>query len=276
VKSAPSGPELRARHTHRLLTALAFVLLAALGPSLRAEVAVVTDSHGRYVRTVSASQFQGGQRLYWTARRHGMDGRLLLNPSGDRFGDSAPVIAEQPGTRQPWVVWTTSDGKHSELAYATWHDGHWQGPALLLPTQSAFDDLNPRLGFDSEGRPVVAWWRNEPTPKVFLSLYSGNAWSAPIAVSDASVPSRYPSLRFQGKQAVVSFFTPRGQTVLYEDLAQPAVQMDSNGPLDGPVPPPATDQNGGGSGGTSDPANHGCAGNCPDTPRQSPHNNDGA
>lgn len=271
MKSAQPTPRIASSRPSRKYAALSVLCLGLAYAPLRAEVSVVTDSHGRYVRTLVASESKSGRKLYWSPVRRGVETRFLLNPTGDRMGDGAPAAGEQPGSRQPWVVWSAADGNDREIAFATWSDGRWQGPALLERADNAYDDLNPRLAFDSQGRPVVAWWRNEPIPRIYLSTYRQGSWSSPIAISDASIPSRLPSLRIQGNLAVLTFFTPQGQTVLYQDLSLSPVQMDGNGPLDGPVPPPAS---------SADPGDGGqstlsCEPQCPDILFQKPQGSNG-
>ena len=260
------------RNWQRLFfAALAVLFVSSAFTPVKAEVSVVADSQGRYVRTLVVSASKGGRRLYWSPIRSGVDSRFLLNPSGDRMGDGAPVSGEQPGSRQPWVIWSATDGNDREIAFATWSDGRWQGPALLERSDNAFDDLNPRLAFDSQGRPVVAWWRNEAVPRIYLSTYRDGAWSSPLPISDASTPSRHPSLRVQGNLAVLTFSTPRGQTVLYQDLSMAPAQMDGNGPLDGPVPPPDTHHDPGDGGADKTPS---CAPQCPDLIFEKPQSTD--
>jgi hypothetical protein len=255
----------------RFLTAVVILFISWIIAPLRAEVSAVTDSQGRYVRTLLISESRGGRRLYWSQVRKMVDSRLLLNPSGDRMGDGVPVTGEQPGSRQPWVIWSASDGNDREIAFATWSMGRWQGPALLERSDNTYDDLNPRLAFDSQGRPVVAWWRNEAIPRIYLSIYREGAWSSPLPISDASTPSRSPSLRIQNNLAIVTFFTSHGKTVLYQDLSLVPVQMDGNGPLDGPVPPPDAHADPG----EVDPGNmtSSCSPDCPDIIVHKPKNN---
>ncbi len=273
MKSAQPTPSIIWNWPRRFVAAVAVLFVTWASAPLKAEVSVVTDSHGRYVRTLVVGDSKGGRRLYWTPIRRGIDTRLVLNPTGDRLGDGAPVAGEQPRSRQPWVIWSAADGHDREIAFATWSNGRWQGPALLERSDNAYDDLNPRLAFDSQGRPVVAWWRNEATPRIYLSIYREGAWSTPLPISDASIPSRFPSLRIQGNSAVVTFSTSLGQTVLYQDLSSAAVQMDGNGPLDGPVPPPDSSHNpGDGGSGNWAPT---CGSDCPEIIVQKPQGADG-
>jgi hypothetical protein len=169
------------------------------------------------------------------------------------------------------VVWSAADGQDREIAFATWSNGRWQGPALLESSDNAYDDLNPRLAFDSQGRPVVVWWRNEATPRIYLSIYREGVWSTALPLSDASVPSRLPSLRIQGNLAVVTFSTSQGLTVLYQDLSSAPVQMDG-GTVDGPVPPPGSSHNPG-DGGPPDWSPT-CGYDCPGIIVQKPHSAD--
>jgi hypothetical protein len=224
------------------------LLLAMMGVPALAEVSVVTDSTGRYHRTLFLSGIREGNRIVWGQIRNGVDPAALLNPTGDRFGDGIPAIGERPGSRQPWVLWSASDGGDREIAFATWTGGHWFGPRLLEVADNTHDDIHPRLGFDPEGRPVAVWQRNEPVPRVYLSLFRDGAWTPALALSDPALPARFPSLRVQGNRAVVTFFTPKGQTVLFQDLDAivhpPGFGIEGNGPMDGPVPPPGREPSG--------------------------------
>jgi hypothetical protein len=235
--SCRPGPRLR--FTQVALRWVLPALVMATAAPIRAEVSVVTDSKGRAVRTLVLNEVRGGRRLYWSRVRHDVDARTLLNVRGDQLGDDAPLVREQPGSRQPWVVWSASDGHDKEIAFATWKQGSWQGPQLVDRVDNPYDDLNPRLAFDAKGTPIVTWWRNEPIPKVYLSIYVHDGWSRPITVSDPTVAGRYPSVRVDRGRAVVTFYTPRGQTVLFQELVAPDNQSSSEAPpLDGPNPPP--------------------------------------
>jgi hypothetical protein len=218
---------------------LAGTLLLLSVSALHAEVSVVTDEHGNYLRSVVLPEIRGFHAMIWTQVRTGIPSSQILNPEGDRMGDSRPLVLEQPSTRQPWVVWSASDGHDKEIAYATWSSGHWQGPQLVEKVDNSYDDLNPRLAFDATGNPVLVWWRREPIPRVYISRFLGGEWTPATPVSNPTVPARLPSVRVVGNEAVVSFYTPRGLTVLFVPLPTPVrVSPEGDGPLDGPVPPP--------------------------------------
>ena len=219
-----------------LVRAACLLLAAGLATPARAEVSIVDDGAGRAPRLLVLPDVAKGKLLYWKGVRSPIDSRYLLNPQGDRLGDGVPSTGTRPGLRQHWVVWSANDGDDLEIAYAFWTGGRWEGPHLLERIDNSLDDLDPRVAFDARGNPVVAWWRNEPVPRVYLSTYRNGIWSAPLAISDASVPSRHPSLRIQDSKAVLTVRTPRGQSVLYQSLAE--LSIDGNGPLDGPAPPP--------------------------------------
>ncbi len=242
MKQAPCGPRFPVV-PWLLCSAFTGLLLVLSAAPLLAEVSVVTDSRGKYLKTLFLEQPRGIRRVIWGQVRGGADPSTLLNPLGDRMGDSRPILAEQPGTRQPWVLWSASDGHDREIAFATWSGGHWEGPQLLERVDNSSDDLDPRLAFDAAGRPLVVWWRRGPIPQVYLSLFFNGAWTPSYLVSDPAVPSRHPSLRMSGTQAIVSFRTPQGQTVLFLDLRDLVIVAEGNGPLDGPVPPPGMESN---------------------------------
>ena len=237
MNHAPYGPRFPAV-SWMVRPAFAGLLLVLFAAPLFAEVSVVTDARGKYVKTLFLTESRGVRRVIWGQVRGGADSSTLLNLRGDRMGDSRPVIAEQPGTRQPWVIWSAADGHDREIAFATWSGGHWQGPRFLERVDNPYDDLDPCLAFDAAGNPVAVWWRREPIPRVYLSLFLNGAWTPSYPVSDAAVPSRHPSLRISGDQAVVSFRTPQGQTVLFLELQDLVMVSEGSGPLDGPVPPP--------------------------------------
>jgi len=216
------------------------LILASVATPLLAEVSILTDARGRYLRTLILCDVRGSQRLVWSQVRQGVNPSALLNVHGDRWGDSVPFIRDQPGRRQPWVIWSAGDGHDKEIAFSTWLNGRWQTPQLLESVDNLYDDLGPRLAFDAKGRPVAVWWRNDPVPRVYLSVYGGGVWSRPLLISDVGTPSRFPSVAVTGSQAAVTFYTPRGQTVLFQDLDAMAAGavLEGNGPMDGPVPPP--------------------------------------
>lgn len=216
--------------------AACLLLAAGIATPARSEVSIVNDAPGRTPRLLVMPDFNKGKPLYWKTVRSGVDSRYVLNPQGDRLGDGIPNVGTRPGARQPWVVWSANDGADLEIAYAFWTGGRWEGPHLLERVDNTLDDLDPRIAFDANGNPVVTWWRNEPIPRVYLSTFRNGIWSAPLAISDASVPSRFPSLRIQDGKAVLTVRTPRGQSILYQSLSE--IRIEGEGPLDGPVPPP--------------------------------------
>lgn len=231
------NPDPRIRRRGLLRWSMPGFLLALLASPLLAEVSVVTDGRGRPVRTVNLTEVRGGRRLYWSEVRRGVAAGAALNPQGDRMGDGPPTIGMEPQSHQPWVVWSASDGFDREIAVATWVEGRWQGPQLIERVDNPYPDLAPRLAFDSRGNPVVVWWRLERTPRVYLSVFRDGIWSAAVPLSHPDTPSRNPSVRVEGSRAIVTFYTPQGQTVLFQDLNGAEIVLEG-GPLDGPVPPP--------------------------------------
>jgi hypothetical protein len=241
----------------KLVLAGGILLAAGVASPARAEVSILTDAPGRSPRLLVLPETHQGKTLYWKAVRPGVESRYLLNPQGDRLGDGAPYTGTRPGSRQPWVVWSANDGSDQEIAFAFWTGGRWEGPRLLERADNGLDDLDPRVAFDAAGNPVVTWWRNEPVPRVYLSTNRNGIWSTPLALSDPSTPSRYPSLRIQDGKAVLTIRTPRGQSILYQNLSDIVID---GGPLDGPVPPPDQDPFPDPGAGVHTPVN--CGSNC--------------
>ena len=251
MNHSPRGPRFSSL-TRFLRAGTAGLILALFCVPVFAEVSVVTDAQGKYLKTLVITDHRGARQVLWGRVRPGVDTSKMLNVEGDRLGDSRPVVLEQPGTRQPWVIWSASDGNDREIAFAVWSGGHWQGPQLVERVDNPYDDLNPRLAFDSTGSPVVVWWREEPIPRVYLSRLINGEWTPSSSLSAPDTPSRHPSIRMSDSRAVISFHTPSGLTVLFLDLTAPAIHPEGNGPLDGPVPPPDLRQNPGGGTDTRD------------------------
>jgi len=219
---------------HSLVSAAALALAMFLAPSSRAEVAAETDAYGNYVRTTVLTQSSVRHLRVWKVLRHHVAGVYALNPEGDRNGDLAPVIAENPvDGNLPWVVWSRFNGTDYDLAWSRWLPGAWTPIRRVDDLLAPGDDLGPRLVFDGTGRPLLTWWRDEDgVGRVYLSLFLVTRWMPPLLVSDPEVDSRNPRLGVQEDGSVrVEFDTPQGPETRVVLLALPATITDDLDPV---------------------------------------------
>lgn len=215
-----------------MVTALCLLILVSSFPAL-AEVRVVTDRHGEYKVT---RVLQGGRKgNVWGPLGRGHTARTL-NVFGDRNGDLFPTIREnRVAPHHPWVVWSRFNQVQYDLAWSRWTDDGWQPIRWVDPYSDAVgDSLDADLTFDFNGRPYVAWWRNEGgSGRIYISVFLDQWWMQSIAVSDGGVDSRYPTIEVvQQDELIVRYDTPTGrveQTIFF-DL--PVTITDDINPLD--------------------------------------------
>ena len=202
-------------YIRRSLTAATVVLLLALGaaPAARCEVAAETDAFGRYVRTSVYTQSALRQVKIWRIVRRNMPGVHPLNPTGDRFGDQYPAVAENlRDHRYPVAVWSRYNGLDFDLVWSRFTGTAWTPVQWVGTGFEAGDDVQPFISFDVTGRPYVAWWRDEEgVGTVYVSFFLVTRWSAPIQVSDTGTDSRAPRMvPMAGSNMRVDFRTPSG------------------------------------------------------------------
>jgi hypothetical protein len=222
--------------TRRGIVAAALAVAAA-GCALqaRAEVSAETDAFGNYSRVIVLANSSLKNLKVWSVLRE-RAGAHPLNPLGDANGDQWPFIAENPvdGNR-PWVLWSRFDGSGYGLAWSRWiPDKGWTAVSWLEDSPSPVgDDLDPRVAFDSTGRAVVTWWRNdEGTGRVYLSLYLATRWMTPYLVSDVDVDSRDPIITVLSDTSFkVEFDTPGGHVVRIVEFRRPATITDDIDPF---------------------------------------------
>jgi hypothetical protein len=215
-----------------MVTALCLVLLGLSYPA-SAEIRVFTDRHGNYLTTRVLS---GGKRAnYWSPVRRGNMVRSL-NVYGDDNGDLFPTVREnEVAPHHPWVVWSRYNEAQYDLAWSRWTQSGWDPIRWLDPTnQIPGDNLDADLDFDFDGRPYVAWWRNERgTGRIYISVFLLTNWMQPFAVSEPGVDGRYPTIQLvENDELVVHYMTPDGlveHSVLF-DL--PITITDDINPLD--------------------------------------------
>jgi hypothetical protein len=124
--------------------------------------------------------------------------RRPLNPTGDTLGDLAPTVVENPQHNNwPMVVWSHPNGADYDLVFSRWTDAGWI-PTQFVQADNFFNDLDPRLAFNSQGRPYMVWWTDEAgTGAVYFSIFLETRWMMPVRISSTGADSRHPDLTIQ-------------------------------------------------------------------------------
>ena len=217
----------------KLLIGAALATLAAALPA-RAEVSAQTDATGTYLRTVIYSNASAKNFRIWTVSRIRI-GYWPLNPSGDLTGDLWPTIAESPDLlRWPWVVWSHFDGQQFDLVWSRWTGTGWMPTSNVVSTGSGRDDLNPRVSFDTSGRPHMTWVSSgdDGPDHVYLSVFLATRWMAPFLVSDPSEDAQNPDIVVQPDGTiVVSYDTPAGHVTRTVRFVHPSTITDDITPF---------------------------------------------
>lgn len=217
------------------MTVFALLAAALIGSESRAEVAVETDAYGNYVKTTVLAQSSVRQLRVWRVMRRHLWGVSALNPEGDRAGDLAPFIAENPVNHNyPWAVWSHFNGHDYDLVWSRWERRQgWSPIESLTDGVQPGDDLAPQMVFDGTGRPYLVWWRDEEgIGAVYASFFLDSRWMTPLRVSDLAVDSRNPRLGIQSDGSVrVDYETGEGIETRVVSFPKPTTITDDLIPL---------------------------------------------
>ena len=192
---------------------LGTLIFLGFAANASAEVSVRTDRRGGYLATQVIYSSRFAPNRVWGVQGRGGRHAHALNPYGDANGDLWPTIAESPRAPYlPWVVWSRFSGADYDLAWSRWTSAGWSPVMQMFDDGAAGDDLDADLAFDAEGRPVAAWWRDEPGGgRVYISVFLNRGWSTPYPVSEAGRDSRLPSVTVQAGNAwTIEYETPEG------------------------------------------------------------------
>jgi hypothetical protein len=213
------------------------LLLALVPATVRAEVSVIVDGHGRVRRVVYITKEGTRTSVVWKQVRPRVPLDELLNPLGDTTGDLAPTIAVHPQTGRPWVVWPRNEGNQKRLVYSVWEGKGWT-PAqpVAAPDIMGWDQVEPRLLFDPEGTPYLLFTEASRKARIlFTTLSRKGGWTPPLALTDGTVDSRGPLAALLGTDLKVSWTTPTGtvtQLLPAASLLESATNL-----MDSPIPP---------------------------------------
>ncbi len=233
---------------HRIILLTIVLLSFMCVGTLFAEVSVVLDGQGRYVKTLTLFKTKHNQTFYWEPVRKGVPGYQLLNGTGDLNGDGQPCLAEHPFEKTPWVVWPYFDGLNFKIAYSRWTEAGWSDPSIIGNIESEINDVEPSIAFEGSGIPFVAFTRKAETLQVYITACLNGKWLKPILVSDPSVNCSKPALLFQRDIAMVAFLTPNGIEFVHLDqlpFGEEDEENHVNGIEEGPNPLPEATPSGG-------------------------------
>lgn len=196
--------------------ALALTLAASL-PAL-AEVTARTDRDGQYLMTHVIPAGTAADPLVWSQGRYraARFGGHPLNVDGDRNGDLWPTVVESPvAPHYPMVVWSKFNGQAYNLAWSRWSLEGWEPVRQVVTRRMPGQDFDPFIVFTGEGRPVLAWWNEQPDGhgEIYISMFLASRWAAPVRVSDPNVDARYPTLEITGRRELMLTFKIGAKTV---------------------------------------------------------------
>jgi hypothetical protein len=199
------------RYARRLGALACALALWTWADIARGEVSVLVDELGRYHGTLIMYREGSPAADVWRKIRP-VDDALVLNASGDAFGDGMPELVIEPGTGLPQVVWATGGGAAAEILLARWDGGRWSTPTQeggAIGGSAPFDRATalrlspfpgpwsaPRAAAGGSGLTHVIWSGAESVASVWyraLSVPAGVLGDA-MAINDAAVPTRDPSI----------------------------------------------------------------------------------
>jgi hypothetical protein len=125
------------------------------------------------------------------------------------------VVALQGGAADLLVVYVRAgDANDYHLEYTTRSGGTWSAPAEVYDAGGAiaFTGFAPSLAALPGGGAVVAWQGGAPSYSGYASVFSGSAWTAPVAI-DAAAVAAPPAVAAGvcGATAVAAFVDTSGQ-----------------------------------------------------------------
>ncbi len=222
-----------------IIALLSIILLSLIWTgNIFAEVSVILDGDGHYVKLLTIVKAKKHQKLYWEPIRKGIPDYLMLNVAGDLNGDGQPRWAEHPFENTPWVVWPYFDGNDYEIACSRWTDNGWEEPSIIVTTENNIDDTEPIISFEGSGIPFVAFTRKAKTSQIYITGLINGRWIRPVLVSDPSIDCTTPSFIFQRDIALVVFLTPDGIKFVHLDQLEYGEENDTLGIEEGPNPLP--------------------------------------
>jgi len=167
------------------------IFFTRLTPSGWTEKMPISQSPVAELMPAIASGRNGVSWVVWTADR-GTKGSDLFYvysqgdgwsnpmniPTGLLFNTAPSVMVGEDN--RPWLVWSGSNGKGSDIFFSRWNGTEWEPPSLVSQTDPS-PDIMPLIGTDSQGAPWVCWFGFDGDQYVpYGSKWSAEGWSDEI------------------------------------------------------------------------------------------------
>lgn len=189
-----------------LVSGLALMGLSISGSG--AEVSAKLNEDGEYVGMVFKYGGGANRRVWGNALPTAQ--RRPLNPTGDLLGDLAPTVVENPvHSYWPTAIWSHPNGSDYDLVFSRWTGSAWS-PIQFVQGDNFYNDLEPRLAFNSVGRPYLVWWVEENgVGAVYFSIFLETRWLTGVRVSTPGVDARRANLVIDSDLRVIVSYDVR-------------------------------------------------------------------
>lgn len=172
------------------------LLLTGMLAQSFAAVSARVDRRGKYVGTQVIPTGPQWEPRVWSVRGRGFRAGNVLNPGGDLNGDLWPTVVESTvAPHHSWVAWSRFNGSRYSIAWSRWTDRGWNSIEWLDDKFVRYDQLDPAMTTDNQGRPFMVYWSEEGGKgRVYLSLFMATKWMKPIPISPVDLDSRAPEI----------------------------------------------------------------------------------
>ena len=171
------------------------IFFTRLTPSGWTEKAQLSQSPVTELMPTIASGRNGVSWVVWTADRGAKGSDLFYVysqgegwsdpvdiPTGLLFNTAPSLMIDEEN--RPWLVWSGSNGKGSDIFFSRWNGTEWETPSLVSQTDPS-PDIMPLIGTDSQGAPWVCWFGFDGDQyRPYSSKWSSDGWSREIESRD--------------------------------------------------------------------------------------------
>lgn len=173
-----------------------------------------------------------------------------ISPDGQPVMDPQVALSDNGDAV---IVWTQSDGAHSQIFRSEFRNGDWDDPESLsdnISPDGAFAQT-PQVHMNADGDTLIVWVQSDgANPQLFRSEYRNGVWTDPASLTDNFTPDGGAVLDFQSAlnglgEAVIAwqqFDGGRNQIFRSEyrggDWSDPANLPDNISPSQTPSDPP--------------------------------------
>lgn len=194
----------------RPLVILLLLCALWLTPTTTAEVVILYDIDTGDILGGPVSIIDDSDPIpsYWVRYSPMLGNRKLLNEQGAANGDGRPSVSVHPLSGVPYVSWGQANGSGYDLVIASFENGDWTTPTILVPNVSPDLDPQPSLTTDPvSGELHLVYNGGGATPAVMhLSAdATGANWSAPTQVSALASISLRPNAVVHGGVVKIAY-----------------------------------------------------------------------